>query len=101
MLILTKFRSMRSAAHRSGWCAIGVFLGAYRGYEFRDRVAGWIACVCAIGVALCPVNPSAEYYALFHYAEDPNGHSWRWSLGLMHYAFALGMFSTLAYFCLG
>ena len=34
-------------------CAIGVFLGAYRGYnELRDRVAGWIACICAIGVAM-------------------------------------------------
>ena len=30
-------------------CAIGVFLGAYRGYEeLRDRVAGWIACIGAI-----------------------------------------------------
>jgi hypothetical protein len=71
-------------------CAIGVFLGAYRGYnERKDQIAGWIACICAIGVAMVPVSP------------DPNYTDWRQYMGLVHYAFAATLFSTLGYFCLG
>src|SRR5437762_6815614 len=53
-------------------CAIGVFLGAYRGYdEPKDRIAGWIACICAVGVTLVPVSP------------DPNYLDWRQFMGLL------------------
>jgi len=70
-------------------CSIGVFLGAYRGYNDRkDRIAGWIACICAIGVALVPVSP------------DPNYGDWRQYMGLVHYLFAATLFGTLGYFCL-
>jgi hypothetical protein len=69
-------------------CAIGVFMGSYRGYDRRDRVAGWFACICAIGVALFPVNPI------------PNYPDWRHFIGVAHYAFAATLFSTLGYFCL-
>ena len=68
-------------------CAIGVFLGAYRGYD-RDYIAGRIACACSIGVALFPVSP------------DPNYLDLRRFVGLFHYAFAATLFLTLAYFCL-
>lgn len=69
-------------------CAIGVFLGAYRGYDRKDRIAGWFACICAVGVALVPVSP------------DPNYPDWRQYMGLLHYAFAATLFATLGYFCL-
>lgn len=70
-------------------CAIGVFLGAYRGYDERkDRIAGWVACICAIGVALVPVSP------------EPNYTDWRQFMGLLHYLFAATLFGTLGYFCL-
>src|SRR2546425_8304895 len=35
-------------------CAIGVFMISYRGYERQDDVAGDLACVFAVGVALFP-----------------------------------------------
>src|ERR1700751_1595083 len=38
-------------------CAIGVFLWSYKGYDWRDAVAGTITAVCAIGVALFPIEP--------------------------------------------
>ncbi len=31
--------------------AMGLFLGAYKGYEIKDDVAGWVACLFALGVA--------------------------------------------------
>ncbi len=36
--------------------AVGFFLGTYRGYERRDNIAGNLACVFALGVALFPVS---------------------------------------------
>src|SRR5215468_1540580 len=40
-------------------CAIGVFLITYRGYDICDRIAGALASVFAIGVALFPTTPEA------------------------------------------
>jgi len=37
--------------------SIGFFLGAYKGYERRDDIAGYLACVFALGVAFFPNNP--------------------------------------------
>ena len=37
-------------------CAIGVFLLSYRGPERKDDVAGTLACVFAVGVALFPTS---------------------------------------------
>ena len=69
-------------------CSIGVFLAAYRGPERRDRRAGAIASICAIGVAMCPVRPDVD--ATFIQSV----------IGKFHIVFALGMFSMLAYFSL-
>jgi hypothetical protein len=60
--------------------AIGLFFFSYNGYD-RDRDAGLVACVCAIGVALCPARFGGWVTA-------------------MHYVFAGTLFSTLAYFSL-
>src|SRR5215471_5584402 len=40
-----------------GLCAIGVFLMSYRGFDKRDEIAGKIAGVLAICVAMFPTNP--------------------------------------------
>lgn len=53
--------------------AIGVFLFAYKGHERQDNLAGDVACICAIGVALFPTLPESdptelqEVIAAFHY----------------------------------
>jgi hypothetical protein len=69
-------------------CAIGVFLLSYRGYERSDDLAGDLACVFAVGVALFPTAPG-----------DPamDGAS---LIGYMHLAFASLFFLTLTYFSL-
>lgn len=66
-------------------CAIGVFLGAYRGDRDLDVSAGRLACVFAIGVALFPCSKPLEPRAWYNY---------------IHYASAAGLFLSLAYFCL-
>jgi len=45
--------------------AIGWFLAAYRGYERQDRIAGNLACVFALGVALFP-NTSPDWERTVH-----------------------------------
>jgi hypothetical protein len=69
-------------------CAIGVFLMSYRGYERADDVAGDLACIFAIGVALFPTTPPV------------NATSAQVTIGYLHFAFAAAFFLTLAYFCL-
>jgi len=69
-------------------CAIGVFLISYRGYERSDDIAGDLACVFAVGVALFPTAPG-----------DPamDGAN---LVGYIHLAFASLFFLTLTYFSL-
>lgn len=69
-------------------CAIGVFLLSYRGYEPADNLAGNLACVFVIGVALFPTLPATGASA----AQAVVGH--------IHLAFASAYFLTLAYFSL-
>ena len=66
-------------------CAIGVFLISCRGYDWRDEIAGRVACVFAVGVALFPTNPCAGGTSL---------------IGYLHLTFAALLFLTLAYFSL-
>jgi len=58
--------------------AIGIFLFSYKGYEKKDNVAGYLACVFAIGVALFPATVGA--------------------VQTVHFLSAVAMFLTLAYF---
>jgi hypothetical protein len=69
-------------------CAIGVFLLSYRGYSRTDDVAGNVAAVAAIGVALFPTTP-------YDHATRTDQ-----SIGALHILFAAAFFLTLAYFCL-
>lgn len=65
-------------------CAIGIFLLSYRGDSWKDNLAGDLACVFAIGVALFPTSQGKEFT----------------TMGTVHYISAAGLFLTLAYFCL-
>jgi hypothetical protein len=69
-------------------CAIGVFLMSTKGYDLRDEVAGILACVFAIGVALFPTTPDVG-------ATPQDKH-----IGTLHLSFAALLFLTLAYFSL-
>jgi len=60
--------------------AIGIFLFSYRGYEKKDNVAGYLACVFAIGVALFPATVDSR------------------AVRTVHFLSAVAMFLTLAYF---
>ena len=79
-------------------CAIGVFLLSTKGYPDagpkaargpgHDQIAGWLACIFAIGVALFPMAP----------AMCPT--SQQKHIGWMHWTLAALLFLTLAYFSL-
>lgn len=71
-----------------GLCAIAVFLMSYRGYERQDDIAGDLACVLAIGVALFPTVPAENVTS----ADEV--------IGVLHFVFAAGFFLILAYFAL-
>jgi len=63
-------------------CAIGIFLLSYRGFDRRDEIAGKIAGVLALCVALFPTSPR----------DIPAKTS------AVHFISALLLFLTLAYF---
>ena len=69
-------------------CAIAVFLMSYKGYERNDDLAGDLACIFAVGVALFPIAPDvdASFQATL--------------VGSLHHLFATSFFLTLAYFSL-
>jgi len=69
-------------------CAIGVFMLSYRGYERKDDIAGNLACLFAVGVALFPVAPPCHPTALERLIE------------IVHLIFAGAFFLTMAYFSL-
>lgn len=69
-------------------CAIAVFLMSYKGYERKDDLAGDLACVFGVGVALFPTSPDVGATPL---------QQW---VGWAHLAFAAAFFVTLAYISL-
>jgi hypothetical protein len=68
-------------------CAIAVFLWTYKGYDWRDDVAGNVASVAAVGVALFPTAPAEAT------AREA-------LIGSLHLAAAAVFFLALAYFSL-
>jgi hypothetical protein len=68
--------------------AIGFFLFSYEGYERADNIAGELACLFAIGVALFPTTPEG--------ATGPVAIV----IGVVHLVFAGLLFLTLSYFCI-
>jgi len=77
---------MRDVFVGSLW-AIGVFLGAYRGYAKIDSIAGNLACLFALGTALFPTGPD-------------HATAQQIAIGNLHGFFALSLFLTLAFFAL-
>lgn len=78
-----------------GWfvgslCAIGVFLLSTRGYDIRDAIAGRLAFVLAVTVAMFPTTPPASYTCKAVSAY----------ISKIHWTAAALLFATLAYFCL-
>src|SRR5580692_1141392 len=71
-------------------CAIAAFLASSRGYDLRDEITGYLAAVCAIGVACFPsFNPRSTLFT-----------HWEFAFGLVHTVFAALMYLTLAYICI-
>ncbi len=68
-------------------CAIGVFLGSYRGYDRKDARAGNLACLFAVAVALFPTPPD-------------NATSHDKTIGVIHAVSASLFFLTISYFAL-
>lgn len=68
-------------------CAIGVFMVSYKGYERKDDLAGNLACIFAVGVALFPTTP-----------DNPSSH--QKMIGVVHASFASLFFLTISYFAL-
>ena len=69
-------------------CIVAAFLLAYRGYERKDAIAGNIAGISAIGVAMIPTTLK----------DNPT--EIQETLGYLHLVFATGYFSSIAYFCI-
>jgi hypothetical protein len=68
-------------------CAVGAFLLSYRGYDVIDDVAGNLAGIAAIGLALFPTAPG-----------DPS--STAAFVGVLHLVFASIFFLTIAFFAI-
>lgn len=69
-------------------CVIGFFLFSYKGYEFKDDLAGDLACIFAVGVALFPTM------------HDGVTSDTERIIAIVHFAFATLFFATLIYFSL-
>ncbi len=69
-------------------CTVAAFFLAYKGYDRKDAIAGNIAGICAIGVAMLPTTPEFD------------ASNKQIIIGNFHFLFASGYFLTLAYFCL-
>ncbi|GAB4530975.1 MAG: DUF998 domain-containing protein [Anaerolineales bacterium] len=65
--------------------SLGVFLLSYRGYGREDDLAGNLACIFAIGIALFPTTPEDRALDV---------------IGYVHLGFAAAFFLTLTYFSL-
>ena len=81
------YTGMRNVFVGALW-AIGLSLLSYKGYERVDDIAGNVACVAAVGIALFPTTPQA----------NPSVEaSW---IGRVHFFFGALFFLTLIYFSL-
>lgn len=69
-------------------CATGVFLLSYRGYDRVDDLAGDLACLFAVGLALFPTAPAV------------GGSAAQTAVGYVHLTLSSAYFLTLAYFSL-
>lgn len=73
-------------------CAIALFLFTYKGYDYRDSVAGDLACIFALGVALFPTSVTDAVTQCIAYPINNQ------IIGKIHYVSAAGLFLVLSYF---
>jgi magnesium-transporting ATPase (P-type) len=68
----------------------GVFFGAYRGYDLKDRIVSWIEAICALGIVAFPTNSSYsdKTVGLFDLSKSTSG--------TFHCFFAATLFITFA-----
>lgn len=79
------YTGMRDVFVGTLW-AMGFFMLSYKGYDWKDNLAGTLACIFAVGTSLFPASI------------DPH-HITTW-VGWVHLVLALLLFLCLMYFCL-
>ena len=93
------YTSMRGILVGSVCWAIGIFLMSYRGYQKRDEIAGRLACVFALGVALFPTARESGTCDVVHlFRLDHGGCDAAHVISFVHATCAALLFTTLAYF---
>ncbi|MFD2727381.1 DUF7103 family protein [Hyunsoonleella rubra] len=75
-------------------CAVAMFMFAYNGHDHKDRNAGIVACLSALGVALFPTSVDKLSSCATKCIEY---NCW---IGIIHLGSALVFFVTLIYFSL-
>ncbi|MEZ4902927.1 MAG: hypothetical protein R2822_14830 [Spirosomataceae bacterium] len=75
-------------------CAIALFLFSYNGYDSRDRRAGILGCIFALGIAFFP---TANDYSI---CTIPTSFAPAPLIGQLHLLFATLFFLVLTYFAL-
>jgi len=94
------YTGMRGVLVGSLW-TIGVFLMSYRGYQKRDEIAGRLACIFALGVALFPTARVRGTCDVVHLSRlDHGGCDTTHAVSFFHATCATLLFLTLAYFSL-
>lgn len=76
-------------------CAIALFMFTYMGNDYRDRIAGNLASVFALGIAFFPTNVDLESGNCGSNCIDYE--PW---ISIMHFTFAALFFIVLVYFSL-
>lgn len=74
--------------------AIALFMFTYRGYDYRDRIAGNLACVFALGVAFFPTSVDTVSQCA------TNCISYNPWISIVHLTSAFLLFAVLIYFSL-
>lgn len=75
--------------------AVAFFMFAYRGYEKKDRIAGKVAFISALGIALFPTNPPQTFNEMC----QADNHIFSFVV-IIHYISSIVFFLVLAYFSL-
>jgi len=76
-------------------CAVALFLFAYRGHDWRDNLAGYLACIFVLGVAFlpCSISNSGQPCLLPPLVQNP-------LVGKLHNLSALSYFIVLIVYAL-
>jgi len=75
-------------------CAIALFLFSYNGYDNRDKIAGMLGCLFALGVAFFPTSIDGSICSV------PSSLPVHSIIAKLHFVFATSFFLVLTYFSL-